>query len=163
MAKSIGVSNFNSQQISLLIANSNTVPATNQVESHPFLSQELLLKFCKEKGIVLTAYSPLARTGTAEEKVSQSPLDIPLVKDLAKKYGKTPAQICIKWQAQRGVVVIPKSSTKERIVSNIDVFDFDLTNEEMAKMAGLNQNVRNNHWSQFGINKHKDWPFAIPY
>lgn len=90
-------------------------------------------------------------------------MDIPLIKDLAKKYGKTPAQICIKWQVQRDVVVIPKSSTKERIFSNIDIFGFQLTKDELAKIDGLNQNIRSAHWSQLGISKHKNWPFGIPY
>lgn len=122
-----------------------------------------MLNFARERGIYLTAYSPLARTGTTEEKNTTSPLDIPLIKDIAAKYGKSPAQICIKWQAQRGVIVIPKSATPERIVANIDIFDFNLTDEEMQAINGLNKDWRNNTWSQFGINKHKNWPWAIPF
>jgi len=163
MTKSIGVSNFNSQQIAELIAKSSTVPVTNQVESHPFLSQQKLLDFCRDLKITLTAYSPLARTGTADEKNTTSPLDIPIIKDIAKKYGKSPAQICIKWQQQRGVIVIPKSATKERIIANIDIFDFDLSKEEMDSINALNKDWRNNTWTQFGIGKHKNWPFSIPF
>lgn len=163
LTRSIGVSNFNSQQIEDLIENSSTVPAVNQVECHPYLSQEKLLKWCSDRGIRLTAYSPLARTGTAEQKNTTSPLDIPLVKELAKKYNVSPAAICIKWQTQRGVIVIPKSATKERIVSNIDLFGFDLTEEEVRAVSALNKDWRNNTWSQYGINKHKNWPFAIPF
>ena len=111
----------------------------------------------------MTAYSPLARTGTAEQKNTTSPLDIPLIKDLAKKYNTTPAGICIKWQTQRGVAVIPKSATKERIISNIQLFDFDLTEDEKKAIDALNKDWRNNTWTQFGINKHKNWPFGIPF
>lgn len=163
LTRSIGVSNFNSQQIDDLIQNSSTVPAVNQVESHPYLSQEKLLPWCRDRGIHLTAYSPLARTGTAEEKNTTSPLDITLIKDLANKYGVSPAAICIKWQTQRGVAVIPKSATKERIISNINIFGFNLTEEEMSAINGLNKDWRNNTWSQFGINKHRNWPWAIPF
>lgn len=163
LTRSIGVSNFNSEQIDDLIKNSSTVPVVNQVECHPYLNQAKLLEWCRQRGIVLTAYSPLARTGTAEEKNTTSPLDIELIKDLAKKYGVSPAAICIKWQTQRGVVVIPKSATKERIISNINIFDFDLTKEEMESINALNKDWRNNTWCQFGINKHKNWPFAIPF
>jgi aldehyde reductase len=163
LTKSIGVSNFNSEQIDDLIKNSSTVPAVNQVESHPFLSQEKLLKWCRQRNIELTAYSPLARTGTGEQKNTTSPLDIPLIKDLAKKYNVSPAAICIKWQTQRGVIVIPKSATKERIISNINIFHFDMTEDEIASINALNKDWRNNTWSQYGINKHKNWPFAIPF
>jgi len=163
LTRSIGVSNFNSEQIADLIKNSSTVPAVNQVECHPYLSQEKLLQWCRQRGIHLTAYSPLARTGTAEEKNTTSPLDIPLIKELAAKYGVSPAAICIKWQTQRGVAVIPKSATKERIVSNINIFHFDLTDGEVKAIDGLNKDWRNNTWSQFGINKSKNWPFNIPF
>jgi aldehyde reductase len=163
LTKSIGVSNFNSEQIDDLIKNSSTVPVMNQVESHPFLSQEKLLKWCRQRNIELTAYSPLARSGTEEEKNTTSPLDIPLIKDLAKKYNVSPAAICIKWQTQRGVIVIPKSATKERIISNINIFHFDMTEDEIASINALNKDWRNNTWTQYGINKHKNWPFAIPF
>ena len=160
---SIGVSNFNSVQLDRVIKNSSTVPAVNQVESHPYLSNEKLLKFCKEKGIAMVAYSPLARTGTEEEKKYPSPLEIPVIKELADKYGVNPAAICIKWQTQRGVIVIPKSATKERIIANINIFHFNLTAEEMSAINALNKNWRNCEFNLNGIDKHKDWPFGIDY
>jgi len=163
LARSIGVSNFNSQQIEHLLKHSSQVPVVNQIESHPYLSNTKLLDWCRQRGIHLVAYSPLARSGTSEEKHTTSPLDIELIKGLAQKYGKSPAQICIKWQAQRGVVVIPKSATKERIIANIDIFDFDLTDEELASIEALNKDWRNNTWDQYGIDKHKNWPFATPF
>ncbi len=135
----------------------------NQVESHPFLGQQKLLAWCRSKGIALTAYSPLARTGTAEKKNTSSPLENEVVRAIANAHSVSPAQVCIRWQVQRGVVVIPKSATPARIQANFDVFSFALTEAEMAAMEGLNANWRNNTWSQFGINKHKDWPFAIEF
>ncbi|KAH9388168.1 Alcohol dehydrogenase [NADP(+)] [Tyrophagus putrescentiae] len=163
LAKSIGVSNFNSAQIQDLIDHSGTVPSMNQVESHPFLGQQKLLAWCRSKGIALTAYSPLARTGTAEKKNTSSPLENEVVRAIANAHAVSPAQVCIRWQVQRGVIVIPKSATPARIEANFNVFSFALTEAEMAAMDGLNANRRNNTWSQFGINKHKDWPFAIEF
>ncbi|CAG2181491.1 unnamed protein product, partial [Oppiella nova] len=160
LVRSIGVSNFNSEQLERVIGDPAVVPAVNQVESHPFLSNERLRQFCADKGIQLVAYSPLARTGTSEQKNTTSPLDIPLVQELAAKYSVTAAAICIKWQTQRGVVVIPKSATKERIESNIRIFGFDLTEEEMTAMNALDKNWRNCTFSEYGIQSHKEWPFS---
>ena len=163
LTKSIGVSNFNSEQIQNLIDNSNTTPVMNQVESHPYLSQAKLLAFCQKRGIELTAYSPLARTGTAEKKNTTSPLEDETVVAIAKAHGVSPAQVCIRWQVQRGVIVIPKSATPARIESNFRVFNFALTEEEMAQMNALNKDWRNNTWTQFGINRHKNYPFNIEF
>lgn len=163
LTKSIGVSNFNSEQIQNLIDNSNTVPVINQVESHPYLSQAKLLAFCRERGIELTAYSPLARTGTVEKKNTTSPLEDEAIVAIAKAHQVSPAQVCIRWQVQRGVVVIPKSATESRIKSNFQVFDFTLTEQELAQVDGLNKDWRNNTWTQFGINRHKNYPFNIPF
>ena len=163
LVRSIGVSNFNSEQLERVIKGSSTVPAVNQVESHPFLSNEKLLQFCRQRDIHLVAYSPLARTGTSEEKNTTSPLEIPLIKELAEKYKVTPAAICIKWQTQRGVIVIPKSATKERIISNINIFHFELTGEEVAAISALDKNWRNCTFSIHGLDKHKEWPFAIEF
>jgi diketogulonate reductase-like aldo/keto reductase len=161
--KSIGVSNFNSAQIDDLIKRGMTIPVVNQVESHPYLSQEKLHNWCRQKGIRLTAFSPLARTGTAEKKNTSSPLEDPVMKRIAAKHGKSEAQICVKWQAQRGVIVIPKSATKERIKSNFELFDWQLSDSEMKAINGMNTNCRNNTWCHYGINKHRLWPFAIEY
>jgi len=163
LAKSIGVSNFNSVQIQNLIDNSDTIPAINQVESHPYLSQAKLLNWCRSKGIELTAYSPLARTGTVEKKNTTSPLEDPVIVAIAKAHNVSPAQVCIRWQVQRGVIVIPKSKTEARIKSNFQVFDFTLTESEVEQINGLNSNWRNNTWTQYGINRHKNYPFNIEF
>jgi len=142
LTRSIGVSNFNPEQIDDLIKNSSTVPAVNQVESHPFISNSKLLKWLRERGIEMTAYSPLASAGMEWNKSTLSPLEVPLIKNLAIKYGVTPAAICIKWQIQRGVIAIPKSSTKDRIYSNIDIFDFRMTDEEISSIEDLNRDLK---------------------
>jgi diketogulonate reductase-like aldo/keto reductase len=142
--------------------NSSTVPAVNQIESNPFLSNSKLFKWMRERGIEMTAYSPLSSVGYFGNK-NISPLEVPLIKNLAIKYGVTPAAICIKWQIQRGVIAIPKSSTKDRIYSNIDVFDFGMTDEEISDIEALNRDLRNFTFDFYGIGKHRHWPFRIPF
>jgi diketogulonate reductase-like aldo/keto reductase len=112
----------------------------------------------------MTAYAPLASVGV-EWNLNKniSPLEVPLIKNLAIKYGVTPAQICIKWQIQRGAIAIPKSSTKDRIYSNIDVFDFRMTDEEISSIETVNRDLRNAPFDIYGIGKHKYWPFRIPF
>jgi len=111
----------------------------------------------------MTAYAPLASVGLAWNRNNLNPLEVPLIKNLAIKYGVTPAAICIKWQIQRGIIVIPKSSTKDRIYSNIDVFDFEMTDEEISSIETVNRDMRNAPFDVYGIGKHKYWPFRIPF
>jgi len=162
LTRSIGVSNFNSRQIDDLIKNSSTVPAVNEVESHPFNNNSKLLKWMNERGIEMIAYSPLARAGMKDRK-TPSPLEVPLLEYMAMSYNKTPADICLKWQTQRNVIAIPKSSTEHRIISNINIFDFWLSEKEIASIEDLNKDMRNFTWDVFGIDKHKNWPFKIPF
>ncbi|MCL6445209.1 MAG: aldo/keto reductase [Alicyclobacillus sp.] len=131
-AKSIGVSNFNVHHLEDLMSHSEIVPAVNQVEYHPLLTQQAVHTFCKQHGIQLEAWSPLM----------QGNLDLPLLAELAKKYGKTPAQIVLRWDLQHEVVTIPKSVRESRIIENANIFDFELTAEDMARIDGLNQNRR---------------------
>ena len=105
----------------------------DQVEFHPYLYQKDLLTWCKSKGIVVTAYSPIGH-GTV--------LDDETLLEIGKKYGKSAAQVSIRWLLQQGMVVIPKSVHKERQIENADVFDFELTDEEVARVNGLNRNER---------------------
>jgi diketogulonate reductase-like aldo/keto reductase len=162
LARSIGVSNFNSRQLDDLIKNSSTVPAVNEVESHPFNTNSKLLKWMNERGVEMIAYSPLAKAGMKDKK-TPSPLEVPLIEYIAMSYNKTPADICLKWQTQRNVIAIPKSSTEQRIKSNINIFDFWLSEKEMASIEDLNKDMRNYTWDVFGIEKHKNWPFKIPF
>jgi len=132
-AKAIGVSNFTIRHIKELIENTDVVPAVNQVEFHPYLYQKELLDFCNEKGIKLEAYSPL----THGEKLN----DTKLV-EIAQKYDKSAAQILIRWVLQHGLIVLPKSSKKERIIENSSIFDFKISDDDMKKLDGFNENLR---------------------
>ncbi|MBW7457843.1 aldo/keto reductase [Paenibacillus sepulcri] len=130
--RAIGVSNFQVHHLESLRQDSDTVPAVNQVEFHPLLSQRELLTYCRQNQIQLEAWSPLM----------QGNLDLPLITDLASKYNKTPAQIILRWDLQQGVVTIPKSVREERIRENANVFDFTLSAEDVQALEGLNKNSR---------------------
>ncbi|XP_054159193.1 aldo-keto reductase family 1 member A1-like [Oppia nitens] len=161
LTRSIGVSNFNARQIQDLIDKSSTVPAVLQVESHPYFANTQLLRFCQQKGIAFIGYSPLATTGPNKSLVP--PIQLPLIRELAKKYGIGDAIVILRWQVQRGVTVIPKSSTPERIAANIRLFDFKLTDDEMTAIDGLDRNYRCHPWTHWGIGKHKNYPFSDPF
>jgi diketogulonate reductase-like aldo/keto reductase len=157
-ARSIGVSNFTIRHLTELLAETETIPAINQVEFHPYLYQQDLLAFCQAKGIVIEAYSPLtqgarlndrklaavakryvaARSNTAERR-SQLPLAHWLSHRPATK---STAQILIRWALQHQVVVIPKSSNRRRILENADVFDFEISPQDMQLLDSFNENLR---------------------
>lgn len=138
LAKSVGVSNFSKAQLERLWRHCEIRPVANQVECHPYLAQQKLSKFLESYGVVLTAYSPLGSPGRPWA-TSDEPhlLTEPKVLEIAKKYNKTPAQVLIRYQLQRGHVVIPKSVTKDRIKLNFQVYDFGLTPEEMKSLNSL--------------------------
>lgn len=143
LVKSIGVSNFNTEQIADILEKGSIKPVTNQVECHPYLNQNRLLKFCADRDITLTAYSPLG----SPDRPWAKPEDVKLLDDekivaMAAKYGKSPAQVVLRWQVQRGVIVIPKSVTPSRIVENSSLFDFKLTDDEMTEMDTFDCNGR---------------------
>lgn len=161
--RSIGISNFNSQQIDRLLASATIKPVTNQVECHPYLSQKKLIKFCADRGITVTAYSPLGNPGSQFNKEDPKRgclLREPLVTNLAQKYNKNVGQILLRFQVQRGVIVIPKSVTQERIVSNINIFDFELTPDEMDKLEALDCNYRTCAFAVMGVNELPEYPFG---
>merc|ERR1719516_899295 len=137
LVKSIGVSNFNSEQIEDILKRGNIKPVTNQVECHPHLNQEKLINFCKERDITITAYSPL---GSPDRPWAKP--DDPKLKKIGEKYNKSPAQVLIRSQVQRGVIVIPKSVTPSRIDENAAVFDFALSEEDMDTITGFDCNGR---------------------
>ena len=162
LAKNVGVSNFNSEQLKRLLGNTKIPPVCNQVESHPYLTQEDLIKLCQKHNITVVAYSPLGSPDRPWAKPGEpSLMDDPKIVEVANKYGKSSAQILIKWQAQRGIVVIPKSVTPARIASNMDIWDFDLTPQEMATIASFNRGYR--FCRHEHVTHHKYYPFAIPY
>ena len=132
-ARAIGVSNFHIHHLEELLSESKIVPAVNQVEFHPFLLQSDLRAFCRDKGIQYEAWSPLMQGTVLREKT---------VRRLAKKHGKSAAQIIIRWDLQHEVVTIPKSVHPERIEENSWVFDFELSDEDMALLDGLDAGKR---------------------
>ena len=132
--RAIGVCNFHIHHLEKLLEETTIVPAMNQIELHPLMNQEEIRTFCKEKGIQVEAWGPLMQ-GKAD-------LEAPLLVELSKKYKKSPAQIILRWHVQHGVLAIPKSVTPSRIRENIDLFDFELTSEDMAKIDGMNENKR---------------------
>ncbi|WP_028538940.1 MULTISPECIES: aldo/keto reductase [Paenibacillus] len=141
--RAIGVSNFQIHHLEDLLSEAKVVPAVNQVEFHPYLTQKELLRYCTEKGIQLEAWSPLGQGHLLEHE---------LLKGIASKYGKTVAQIILRWDVQLGVVTIPKSIREARIIENADIFDFELSAEEMQAIDGLNRNQR------FGSDPDKNIP-----
>lgn len=132
--RAIGVSNFHIHHLERLMKETNITPVVNQVECHPRLQQHELRAFCKQHGIYLTAWSPLMQGGDI--------LQHETVLDIAKRHNKTAAQVIIRWHLQIGNIVIPKSITPARIRENFDVFDFDLSADDMAAIGGLNQDKR---------------------
>ncbi|XP_003791636.1 3-oxo-5-beta-steroid 4-dehydrogenase [Otolemur garnettii] len=165
LVKSLGVSNFNRRQLELILNKPGLKykPVCNQVECHPYFTQPKLLKFCQQHNIVIVGYSPL---GTCRDPSWVNISVPPLLKDkllntLGEKYNKTTAQIVLRFNIQRGVVVIPKSFNPERIKENFQIFDFSLTEEEMKAIEGLNKNIRFVElpmWSD-----HPEYPFHEEY
>ncbi len=131
--KSIGVSNFLKHHIEDLNETAEVPPMVNQVEFHPYLVQQDLIDYCKSNQIVYEAWSPLMQGKMLEDK---------LIKRLAEKYSKTSAQIIVRWDLQKGVVTIPKSVKKERIISNADIFDFEISDDDMKLIDSLDRHER---------------------
>lgn len=131
--KSIGVSNFSIADLELLRTVSDVVPAVNQVEFHPLFNHPELKTYCEEKGIALQAYAPLARGAY---------LKSPLMIEIGKCHQKSPAQVGLRWLIQQGIGVIPKSVHKERLEENSQIFDFILSEEEMAAITAMDMQQR---------------------
>ncbi|XP_035270176.1 aldo-keto reductase family 1 member A1-B [Anguilla anguilla] len=143
LVRAIGLSNFNSRQIDDVLSVASIKPSVLQVEGHPYLSQAELLAHCRERGLVMTAYSPLGSPDRFWKHPDEPVLlNEPVISALAQKYKRSPAQIILRWQTQRGVVTIPKSVTQSRIEENIQVFDFTLEAEEMKSIMALNKGWR---------------------
>jgi len=130
LCKSIGVSNFTIEHLAEIEAKFGILPAVNQVEFHPYYYQKELLDYCNSKNIIIEAYSPLAHAKR---------LDEPKLGAISEELGKTPAQVLIRWSIQRGMVVLPKSVNKSRIIENFSVFDFDISDSVMAKLDELDE------------------------
>lgn len=131
--KAIGVSNFQIHHLEDLMKDAAVKPMVNQVEYHPQLTQEELLRFCQANGIQMEAWSPLMQGQLLDHSVLQ---------EIAGRYGKSVPQIILRWDLQHGVVTIPKSTKEHRIIENASLFDFELTAEDMASIDALNKNLR---------------------
>lgn len=136
--RAIGVSNFHQNHMESLLKVASIIPAVNQIELHPLLTQKPLTKYCRSLGIEIEAYCPLGGSGKFNLLKNEEILAI------AQKYGRSAAQILIRWDLQNNIIVLPKSTHQERIVENINVFDFEITPEDMAALDAMNQNFRVN-------------------
>lgn len=132
-AKAIGVCNFHVHHLEDLLADAAVTPALNQIELHPYLSQQEIRDYCASKGIAVEAWSPLAQGKVVKDETLTA---------IGEKYGKSAAQVVLRWDLQHNIVTIPKSVHEERIVGNADIFNFELSQEDMAAIDALNQNER---------------------
>ncbi|MFH4977679.1 hypothetical protein AB6A40_004388 [Gnathostoma spinigerum] len=140
---SIGLSNFNHKQIERICAEGSIKPAVLQIEFHPYFQQRKLREFCDRLGIAVMAYSPLGNMKNPfRKKTDPCIMEDPVLIGIGKKYGKTSAQVVLRWIVQQKVLCIPKSISEERIKENINVFDFSLTDEEMTAIDNLDRNWR---------------------
>lgn len=131
--KAIGVSNFQIHHLQDVMEGAEIKPMVNQVEFHPRLTQKELLQFCREQGIQLEAWSPLMQGEL---------LNDPVLQEIGAKYGKTVAQVILRWDLQHGVITIPKSTKEARIIENASIYDFSLSEEDMNRIDGLNEDRR---------------------
>jgi diketogulonate reductase-like aldo/keto reductase len=140
--RAIGVSNFTVDHLTALLDHATVVPAVNQIEVHPYFAQPDVQAFGAEHGILTQAWSPIGGITFYRDGNHGSTLDDPVIADIAKAHGKTPAQVMLRWGLQHGRSVIPKSTKPSRIAENIDVFDFELSADELAAIDGLDTGRR---------------------
>lgn len=150
LARSIGISNFQGSLILDLLRYAKIRPAALQIEHHPYLVQPTLIKLAKSEDIAVVAYSTFGPTSFIEldwDKARNTPalFDHSLIVEIAKKHSKTPAQIILRWVTQRGIAVIPKSNSQARLEQNLHVTDFNLSEEEIKAISGLDKNIRFNN------------------
>jgi diketogulonate reductase-like aldo/keto reductase len=153
LTKRIGVSNLGTAMIREVLSYSRIKPSVLQVEMHPFLCQEKLLRFCREAGLVVTAFSPLGADsylplGMAEE--SERILTHPVLEQIAAKHGRSPAQIALRWAVQRGTVPVPKTQSPEHLRENFQLHDFELNAGDFEAISALDQHRRFNDPAVFG-------------
>ncbi|MFZ5829405.1 MAG: aldo/keto reductase [Planctomycetota bacterium] len=152
LVKRIGVCNFGTSLLRDLLSYAAIRPAVLQVELHPYLTQRRLLRYCREERIVVTAFSPLGADSYVSigmAKADESVLLDPVVTGLAQRHGRTPAQIVLRWAVQRGTVAIPKTEQPARLTENLAIFDFALSDDEMASIGELDRSRRFNDPGEF--------------
>ncbi len=140
--RAIGVSNFMVEHLTTLLDRASVVPAVNQVEVHPYFAQREVQDFGSARGILTQAWSPIGGITFYRDGSHGSTLDDPVIGDIAGDHGKTPAQVMLRWGLQHGRSVIPKSTKPSRIAENIDVFDFELSADDMAAIDALDTGRR---------------------
>lgn len=159
LIKSIGVSNFNTSQLDYIIDNSRIKPVNNQFEAHPHCLNKRLMAHCHSRDVVVTAYSPL---GSPSHPVfapeSRRAINEPKIRAVAQRHHKTPAQIMIRYQIQNGNVAIPKTVTRDRVITNFDVFDFSLSDDDIHEIESIGYYFRTS--SEDGDIGHHQYPFA---
>ncbi|EGI65076.1 PREDICTED: aldose reductase-like [Acromyrmex echinatior] len=163
LTKNIGLSNFNSEQINRVLSIAQIKPVMNQVECHPNLNQKKLRDFCANHNIAITAYSPFGSPNRPWAKPGDPKviLDAPEIVNIGAKYGKTPAQIILRYLVDINTIPIPKSSSKKRIEQNINIFDFKLTPEEIAIIDKFDCGGRIVQFEQYKT--HKEYPFHLEF
>lgn len=153
LVKRIGICNFGTALIRDLQSYARIQPAVLQVEMHPYLTQQRLLRFCQEENIIVTAFSPFGAGSYVPLNMAgenESVLDDPSVTAIGAAHGKTPGQIVLRWAVQRGTVTIPKTQTVAHLKDNIEIFDFALSDDEMTRIDRLDRNRRFNDPAEFG-------------
>jgi len=140
--RAIGVSNFMVEHLTTLLDRATVVPAVNQIEVHPYFAQQRVQRFGAEHGILTQAWSPIGGITFYRDGSRNSTLDDPVIGDIARAHEKTPAQVMLRWGLQQGRSVIPKSTNPSRIAENMNVFDFELSADEMAAIDGLDTGRR---------------------
>ena len=152
LVRNIGVSNFGISLLRDLLSYARIKPSVIQIEVHPYAAQNILLKFCKDNGVAVTAYSPLGGSSYLELGMSRHEeliIERTEVKEIAKTHGKSPAQVVLRWALQHGTSIVVKSNKSERMKENLDLFGFELSKEEMEKINSLNINKRFNDTAVF--------------
>ncbi|KAF4664482.1 hypothetical protein FOZ61_000789 [Perkinsus olseni] len=147
LVRSIGVSNFDTNEIDEILAMCRIKPVVDQIEVHPYFPQWRMLDYCKKHDIHVVAYAPLGSPGNMPDDGSTkyNILKHPDIIAVAKAHNKSPAQVCIRWNIQRGLTVIPKSTKPERVIENFQVFDFELTSDEMERITNIARSPENRH------------------
>ena len=152
LVRNIGVCNFNCSLLRDLLTQASIRPSVLQVELHPYLTQEKLLRYCEEEQIAVTAFSPFGAPSYVPlgmAQTAESVLDDPAVLEIAQRYEQTAAQVVLRWGVQRGTAVIPKTSRPERLAENLSLFDFTLSDDDMNKISALDRHRRFNDPGDF--------------
>jgi D-xylose reductase len=147
LVRHIGVCNYGTALLRDLLSYAQIQPAVLQVELHPYLTQEKLVRFCRDSGIAVTAFSPLGAQSYFSLNMAhadEAVIDRAVIREAARRHNKTPAQVLLRWGVQRGTAVVPKTAQPKRLVENLSVFDFELSAEEMREIGGLNRGRRFN-------------------